>query len=202
MLTKRITYGDLKDGDVIMLHGIPMVVSKLEKYMIAHNPTVDKTPKLTVRFTGTFDETKYAWARGYSGGTYGAYAWVPCEVMVSKEGPAQALDSRSDNVVAVGTHDTVEEIACPRCGGYPASRPSCPLCRGTGKATRNLGRLVGESIGHSLYFLGASYNCPSLKLFGYSSERALRNAVTRKVKAARLKAGKASDGPGPSRLSR
>ena len=33
-----------------------------------------------------------------------------------------------------------------------------------------------------LEILGCSYNCPSLKLFGYSSERTLQNAINRKTK--------------------
>ena len=30
---------------------------------------------------------------------------------------------------------------------------------------------------------GSSYNCPALKLFGFSSERTLTNAIKKKVKA-------------------
>ena len=30
--------------------------------------------------------------------------------------------------------------------------------------------------------LGCSYNCPSMKLFGYATEKQLDNAITRKLK--------------------
>lgn len=35
--------------------------------------------------------------------------------------------------------------------------------------------------GYVCQLLGASYSCPALKLFGYSSERALSNAMKRKA---------------------
>lgn len=41
---------------------------------------------------------------------------------------------------------------------------------------------VGSFMGHAIFFLHISYNCPSLKLYGYSTERAIKNAIKRKLK--------------------
>jgi hypothetical protein len=42
-------------------------------------------------------------------------------------------------------------------------------------------QFVGEHLGYKLFFENISYQCPALGLFGYSSERALKNAVSKKV---------------------
>lgn len=39
------------------------------------------------------------------------------------------------------------------------------------------GQYVGEYLGVKMYFAGSSYNAPSLKLWGFSSERSLQNAI-------------------------
>jgi len=91
--TVQTTYGELKNGDIIYEHGIPMTVSGLERYMVAKNPPDDMTGVLTVRFTGTFDQDKYAWARGYSGGRYGAYAWVRCTILQRRARSKQSRPS-------------------------------------------------------------------------------------------------------------
>ena len=98
--------------------------------------------------------------------------------------------------------DTIQEIACPRCGGYPYSRPSCPLCKGTGKVPRNLGQFVEEYLGKSLYFSVSSYNCPALALYGYRNDLELKRAVKRKLGMAKRKASGVKRGPQAPRLTR
>jgi hypothetical protein len=44
------------------------------------------------------------------------------------------------------------------------------------------GHTVCEHMGHTIRFIHISYNCPSLKLFGYSSETAIKRAISRKLK--------------------
>ena len=36
--------------------------------------------------------------------------------------------------------------------------------------------------GHTINLLGCGYNCPSLGLFGYSTDTAIKRAITRKLK--------------------
>lgn len=91
------------------------------------------------------------------------------------------VNNPNEFLAKVRKPDEVIEIACPRCGGYPYSRPSCVLCKGTGKAKRNVGQPVGEYKGKNLYLLGASYNCPALNLYGYRNDLELKRAVGRKL---------------------
>ncbi len=76
-VTTEKTYGDLKDGDTVFVQGIPMEVSNLHMQQLEGGQAV--------RFTGTFDEKKHGWARGYSGRTYGAYPSVPCLVVMRRD---------------------------------------------------------------------------------------------------------------------
>ena len=42
---------------------------------------------------------------------------------------------------------------------------------------------IGEHQGYPLeVFAGVSYQCPRLKLYGYETERKLRNAIARKIR--------------------
>jgi len=43
-------------------------------------------------------------------------------------------------------------------------------------------QFIGEYLGVSMYFEGISYNAPSLKLYGYSTDLALKRAIARKLK--------------------
>lgn len=44
---------------------------------------------------------------------------------------------------------------------------------------------IGEHHGYPLeVFAGVSYQCPRLKLYGFETERKLRNAVDRKIRKA------------------
>lgn len=43
---------------------------------------------------------------------------------------------------------------------------------------------IGEHRGFPIYFQGISYNCPALKLYGFETERKLRNAINRKTRKA------------------
>ena len=41
---------------------------------------------------------------------------------------------------------------------------------------------IGEYLGHVMYLEGlVSYSCPSLKLYGYATERSLKNAMRKKL---------------------
>jgi hypothetical protein len=96
----------------------------------------------------------------------------------------------------------VKEITCPRCGGYPYSRPSCPLCKGKGKTTRNLGQLVEKYLGQPLYFSGSSYSCPALALYGYRDDLEVKKAMKRKLGVMGRKANAVKQGPQAPRLTR
>jgi len=41
--------------------------------------------------------------------------------------------------------------------------------------------LIGTYMGHKMYFDHGSHSCPSLKLYGYGTERQLKNAIRREV---------------------
>jgi hypothetical protein len=79
--TVQITYGDLKDGDIIFVQSIPMKVSRLEAVLEVTGTPPAMISRTRIFFTGTFDEKKYAWAKGYSGKRYGAYDWVTCTII-------------------------------------------------------------------------------------------------------------------------
>jgi len=40
----------------------------------------------------------------------------------------------------------------------------------------------GKYLGRETFFENSSYNCPALGLYGFSTERALRSAMRRKLK--------------------
>ncbi len=41
---------------------------------------------------------------------------------------------------------------------------------------------IGEYKGYSMYLNTIAYSCPSLKLYGFNSERSLKSAINRKLK--------------------
>ncbi len=43
----------------------------------------------------------------------------------------------------------------------------------------------GTESGHEIFFVNYCYQCPRLKLFGYATERQIRNAIKRKLHAER-----------------
>ncbi len=44
---------------------------------------------------------------------------------------------------------------------------------------------AGECEGYKMYLLGAGWNCPTLKLYGYATLRQLKTAIRRVVKKRR-----------------
>lgn len=45
----------------------------------------------------------------------------------------------------------------------------------------NNGMKIGEYKGHVINMLGSGYNCPSLNLFGFRTERQVKSAISRKL---------------------
>ena len=52
----------------------------------------------------------------------------------------------------------------------------------------NAPQSIGEHKGFPLFFQGISYSCPRLKLYGFGTERQLRNAVDRAIRKSERKA--------------
>src|SRR5262245_25357850 len=84
--TKRITtYGDLKNGDHVWIQGYLFEVVNLRIVSARMDSIHEYGPgRPVVRFEGRVIDPKSDIARTtYDGGTYGAYAWVPCVTAVN-----------------------------------------------------------------------------------------------------------------------
>lgn len=44
-----------------------------------------------------------------------------------------------------------------------------------------MNQFFGKIKGFNCFFTNSSYNCPTLKLYGYSTERQLKNAIRSKL---------------------
>jgi hypothetical protein len=88
-MTKKTTYGELKNGDVVIVQGYRFTVANIhvagrkgEQWTMHGEPNRADV----IRFTGMTTDKSLA-GTPYNGGTYGAYADVPCWVVV-EDAPA------------------------------------------------------------------------------------------------------------------
>lgn len=81
MHTRQVTHADLQNGDRVWVQGYLFEVVNVRTHPETM-PFGEYGPgRPVVRFEGrVVDPTSSIFGTGYDGGTYGAFAWVPCHV--------------------------------------------------------------------------------------------------------------------------
>ena len=85
-MTKKTTYGELKNGDVVIVQGYRFTVANIRVASPAGAVDgIHDAPNRAdvIRFTGMTTDASIA-RTSYNGGTYGGYADVPCWVVVDE----------------------------------------------------------------------------------------------------------------------